>query len=84
MFKQKENQDLVINREIRTRRHDAIIYETCKPNLELYKKGAIYRGIIEWNNLPVDTRNIETFAAFKEIQKREMYDILPDLNGSHV
>ena len=42
--------DLVIQREIRTRRHDAVVYVTYKPNLEKYKKGAIYRGVLDWNN----------------------------------
>ena len=37
MYKQKDNVDLVIQREIRTRRHD-VFYVTCKPNLEKYKK----------------------------------------------
>ena len=83
MFKQKNNKDLTVNREIRTRRHDAVVYETCIPNLELYKKGTIYRGILEWNSLPVNMRNVQTFTAFKEQQKKEMYDLLPFINGSH-
>ena len=51
MYKQKDNKELVVQREIRTRRHDAVIYETCRPNLEKYKNGAIYRGVLEWNDL---------------------------------
>ena len=74
MFKQKGNRELVVQREIRTRRHDAIIYETCRPNLERYKKGTIYRGVAEWNNLDVKVRNIETFCEFKSIQKKLMID----------
>ena len=35
-------------------------------------------------SLPVELRNVETFAAFKETQKTEMYDLLPHLNGSHI
>ena len=72
MFKQKENADIVVHREIRTRRHDAVIYETCRPNLEKYKKGAIYRGVMEWNSLDVNTRNIESFLEFKNLQKKWM------------
>ena len=74
MFRQKENMNLVVQREIRTRRHDAIIYETSRPNLEKYKKGATYRGVIEWNGLDVDTRNIEFFKDFKIAQKKIMMD----------
>ena len=72
MFRQKENKDLVIQRNIRTRRHDAVVYETCRPILEKYKKGTIYRGIMEWNSLDVDTRNIEEFNGFKKVQKNLM------------
>ena len=46
------------------------IYETCRPNLEKYKKGAIYRGILEWNSLEVKIRNIESFDEFKSSQKK--------------
>ena len=74
MFKQKGNAELVVQREIRTRRHDAVIYETCRPNLEKYKKGTIYRGVLEWNNLDVITRNMDTFDEFKALQKKWMSD----------
>ena len=76
MFKQKENEEIVVRREIRTRRHDAIVYETCRPILEKYKKGTIYRGVIEWNGLDVITRNIETFDQFKSVQKKWMLNQL--------
>ena len=83
MFKQKENQEIVVNRGIRTRRHDAVVFETCIPNLELFKKSTMYRGILEWNNLPVYVRNIKSFDAFKNKQKQELYDQLPHINGTH-
>ena len=38
MNKQQDNVDIVVNRNIRTRRHDAIVYETCFPLFEKYKK----------------------------------------------
>ena len=76
MYKQQDNVDIVVNRNIQTRRHDAIVYETSIPLLEKYKKGAIYRGIQEWNNLTVDTRNIDSFQKFRTVQKKWMYDML--------
>ena len=76
MYKQQNNVDIVVNRNIRTRRHDATVYETCIPMLEKYKKGTIYRGIHEWNNLPVEIRNIGTFNSFKCNQKAWMQEIL--------
>ena len=75
MYKHKNNIKLVVQREIRTRRYDAVIYETCRPNLEKYKKkGAIYRGVLEWNNMDINIRNIETFCEFKTAQKQWMLD----------
>ena len=76
MYKQQNNADIVVNRNIRTRRHAAVIYETCIPALEKYKKGTIYRGIQEWNNLPADTRNINTYNKFKTHQKQWLREIL--------
>ena len=76
MFRQKENTEIVVQREIRTRRHDAVIFETCRPNLEKYlkKKGAVYRGILDWNNLEADIRNIESYNEFNAVQKKLMYE----------
>ena len=76
MYEQQDNVNIVVNRDIRTRRHDAIIFETCIPLLEKYRKGTIYRGVQEWNNLPVDIRNTVTFQQFRVTQKAWMYDVL--------
>ena len=59
MFKQKGNRNKVVNREIRTQRHGAVVIETKRP------------------------RNIERFVTFKEMQKKEMYNLLPHNNGRH-
>ena len=67
---------------IPTRRHDAVVFETCRPKLELYKKGSFYRGVQVWNDLPADIRNIDNFVSFKNTQKNEMYEYLPHINGS--
>ena len=42
MYKQQNNDDIVVNRNIRTRRHDATVYETCIPMLEKYLKKRNY------------------------------------------
>ena len=76
MFKQKNNDNLLNQRNIRTRMHDAVVFETCKPVLEKYKKGTIYRGVIEWNGLDVNTRNLESYDEFKFLQKKIMLDKL--------
>ena len=75
MYKQQLNQDILVQRTIPTRRQAAAIYETCRPILEKYKKGTIYRGIQEWNNLPVNVRSIETYDVFKNQQKEWMVNM---------
>ena len=82
MFKQKGNPEITINREIRTRRHDAVIFETSRPSLELFKRGVLYRGVLEWNNLRVNIRNIETFDNFKSNHKCEMHEQLLHIDGT--
>ena len=74
MYKQQNNMELLVQRWIRTRGHGAIVYETCRPNLEKYKKGTIYQGIIKWDNLDVNTGNIGTFEESKVAQKKWMMD----------
>ena len=76
MYKQQNNADTVVNREIRTRRHAAVVYETCIPLLEKYKKGTIYRGIQEWNQLPADDRNASSYENFKNLQKKWIRNVL--------
>ena len=43
-----------------------------KPNLEAYKRSIIYSGANCWNNLPVETKNVDIFEIFKFNQKKEM------------
>ena len=64
--------DLLNNREIRTRAHDAPLFTTAIPRCEAFKRSVKYMGSELWNNLPPGTRNIATIAAFKESQKRDL------------
>ena len=61
MYLKQNNTKYVIDRQIPTRAHAATVLETCIPKIEKYKKGTIYRGILLWNNLPVDERNIASY-----------------------
>ena len=65
MFKQKSDMELVKVPVVHTRRHDAVIYKTDKPNIEKYRYNSLYRGAILWNSLTVDVRNIEEYTQFK-------------------
>ena len=55
---------------IRTRLHDAPVFEQIKPTCEKYKQNVFYSGAVSWNTLPSQTRNIETYEEFKFQQKR--------------
>ena len=73
MYKRKENRrELLNNREIRTRAHDAPTFNIAIPRCEAFKRSVGYHGSEEWNSLPPDIRNIESYQKFKERQKRDM------------
>ena len=61
--------DLVDQRDIRTRLHDAPTFLTKIPNLEAYKRAVEYSGAVAWNKLPPHMREIESSAVFKNRQK---------------
>ena len=71
MFKQKSNKHLVDIRNIRTRAHDAILYNTVMPKCEKYKHNIFYYGARLWNQLPVNERKIDDYNKFKNVQKRK-------------
>ena len=57
MFKQKHIVEIVSNRNVYTKAHDAILYITCKPKSERYKNNVSYKGaIIAWNSVSVKSR----------------------------
>ena len=68
MYLQQDNAKFVVDRQIATRAHDAIVFETCIPKIEKHKKGCIYRGIFLWNAVTVNERNIETYEKYKKHQ----------------
>ena len=72
MYKQQDNIEIVNQRNVCTRAHDALLYVTNKPNNEKYKQNVYYRGALLWNSLPIIERNIPNFKQFKESQKRKL------------
>ena len=70
MFKMKTNVNHLNMRDIRTRLHDAPVFELIIPTCEKYKNNVFYNGAVLWNNLTTETRNIETYEKFKFQQKR--------------
>ena len=72
MYKRKDNRALLNNREIRTRAHDAPVFNVPIPRCEAVKRSVCFHGSNEWNSLPAETRNIQEFEAFKRKQKLVM------------
>ena len=67
MFKQKHNVDLVNNRTVCTRAHDAILFTTKKPNSEKYKINVFYKGALAWNSMSVQIRRSQTYTILKDV-----------------
>ena len=70
MSQEKTNQNLLKFARIKTRLHLAPVFNTYKPNNEKARANVIYRGAIEWNNLPSIERNLN-LDEFKVKQKRK-------------
>ena len=45
MYKQQGNVNIVNNRNVRTRAHDALVFTTVKPNNEKYKRNVFYKEL---------------------------------------
>ena len=81
MFKQKHNADIVNNRNVHTRAHEALLFTKHKPNSEKYKKNVFYKGAIAWNCLSVQLRKIQTYTSLKEtLNERLIIAIVPQAN----
>ena len=70
MFKQKGDLNIVNQRDVRTRAHDALLFTTVKPKNETCKKSVLYRGAMLWNSLSVEVRSIKDFEEFKLNRKK--------------
>ena len=57
-------------RDIRSRAHDAPVFLVGVPKLEAYKHSVEYTGAVQWNNLPLEVRNINNSVSFKTHQKK--------------
>ena len=80
MFNRKNNKALLNGREIRTRAHDAPLFEVKVPRCEAFKRSVGYFGSEAWNVLDPVTRNIKDYIAFKQLQKKEMLRPLNCIN----
>ena len=72
MYKRKGKRELMNNREIRTRAHDAPLFNVTIPRCEAFKRSIGYFGSEEWNGLSPTVRNTDSYLAFKFLQKKLM------------
>ena len=73
MYSRVSRPELLNRREIRTRAHDAPLFNVTIPRCEGFKRSIGYFGSTEWNELQPSTRNIDPFLAFKYHNKKEMF-----------
>ena len=79
MYKRTNKHSLLNTREIRTRAHDAPLFNVTIPRCEAFKRSVGYHGSVNWNNLDVATRNINSFLKFKLLQSHNMLNPLNNI-----
>ena len=72
MFIRKNKPELLNVREIRTRGHDAPLFNVPIPRREAFKRSIVYSGSVEWNSLGAEARNVDAFLPFKFHKKNDM------------
>ena len=65
---------IVNRREVHTRAHDALLFQTKRPSNEQYKKNIYYNRALQWNEMSVKNRGIESYKIFKNTQKKWMLE----------
>ena len=80
MYLRKSRVELLNHREIRTRAHDAALFDIGIPRCEAFKRSVGYAGALEWNSLTPQIRNTDTYLAFKYGQKNVMLQPLAQIN----
>ena len=73
MFKQQLNNMLVDVRDIRTRSHDAVLFNTKQPFCSKYMCNIYYYGARILNQLRLNERKIDDYVKFSNVQKRKAY-----------
>ena len=83
MYLRKDKRPELLNtREIRTRAHDAPIFNTKVPRCEAFRRSVQYAGSVMWNSLTPQERNIPSYKQFKEVQKRNMLAPLEQIEAN--
>ena len=72
MYLRKSRRALLNVREIRTRAHDAPLFDVKIPRCEAFKRSVGYSGAVEWNGSSPNMKTIDSYLAFKHAQKQEV------------
>ena len=80
MFKRTARVNLIDNRNIQTRAHDALLFKVKIPKNETYKRSVEYSGAVKWNALPANIREIDNYPQFKHSQKVIFENSIVELN----
>ena len=78
MFRQRNNPAIVNTRNVCTRLHDAVLFNTLKPNSGKYKVNVFYKGAMACNTLSVVARNAQTYVILKDLLNTKLLaEIVP-------
>ena len=69
MYKRQTNKEYIDMRALPTRAYQATKFIVPDYNLSQFKNSILYKGSTMWNELPVETKNIDTYILFKEKTK---------------
>ena len=65
MYKQKNNMEILNNRQVYTSAHDAPLFNTIRPNSEKFKINVYYKGALIWNAMTVQERSMDTYTELE-------------------
>ena len=65
MYKRKSDPTYLDQKKLQTRAYQAPKFNVPNYSLSQFKNSILYKGSSLWNKLPAETKNIQTFSAFK-------------------
>ena len=65
MYLQSKNNCLLDVKSVNTRLRDAPLFKIKIANVMAYERSVQHNGALEWNNLPIDVRNVDQYLSFK-------------------
>lgn len=88
MYKYKYDSDLLVVRDdvntIGTRSQRGPVFHIDFPNSERYIRSTAYLLYTEWNNLPLELRNIEDYEYFRMMIKKHYKGSLQTSDGAEI